>query len=74
MRWTEEMGMDDIVRLIGVEHVGDDAVLEGTDMIECMVAYLMTLCHNLVVEVMMAQYILAYHNESSLDIVLSQGL
>ena len=74
MRWTEEMGMDDIVRLIGVEHVGDDAVLEGTDMIECMVAYLMTLYHNLVVEVMIAQYILAYHKESSLDIVLFQGL
>ena len=74
MRWTEEMGMDDVVRLIGVEHVGDDTVLEGTDMVECMVANLMTLCHNLVVEVMMAQYILAYHKESSLDIVLSQGL
>ena len=74
VRWTEEMGMDDAVRLIGVEHVGDDTVLEGTDMVECMVAYLMTLCHNLVVEVMMAQYILAYHKESCLDIVLSQGL
>ena len=73
MRWTEEMGVDDVIRLVGVEHVGDDTMLEGTDMIKGMVTYLMPLCYNLVVEIVVAQYVFAHHEEGSLDIVLSQG-
>ncbi len=48
-------------------------MLEGTDMIEGMVTYLITLCYNLVVEIVVAQYVLAHHEEGSLDIVLSRG-
>ena len=48
-------------------------MLESTDVVECMVAHLMPLCHNLVVEVVVAQDILAHHKEGSLDVVFSQG-
>ena len=64
------MGVDDFVGLVGVEHIGDHTMLKGSNVVECMVAYLMALCHNLVVEVMIAQHVFSHHEECRLDVVL----
>ena len=74
MRRTEEMGVNQLVRLVGVQDVRDDTVLEGSDVVEGMVAHLVPFGNDLIIEVMVAQYVLAHHEEGRLDVVLPQCL
>lgn len=73
MRRTEQVGMDNVVGLGYIENICYSPMLESTDMVEGVVAHLMTFGNDLIVEVVVSQHIFANHKEGSLDIMFAKS-
>lgn len=67
------MGMDNVVGLGYIENICYSPMLESTDMVEGVVAHLMTFGNDLIVEVVVSQHIFANHKEGSLDIMFAKS-
>ena len=70
---AEEMGVDKLVGIVDIHGVGYRPVLEGTKMMEGVVAYLMSVGNNLLVELRILADVVADHEERGLDVELAQG-
>ena len=69
---SEEMGVDELVGLDDIEGIGNAHVLERTQVVEGMVAHLVALLNDAVVQVMVSQHVLAHHKEGGAHSELPQ--
>lgn len=67
------MGVDKLVGIVHIHGVGYRPVLEETKMMEGVVAYLMSVGNDLLVELRILADVVADHEERGLDVELAQG-
>ena len=66
--------MNQFVGLVRIDDVGNGPMFERSDVIESVIAHLMPLFNDLIIEVMVSQHILTDHEERCLDVVFPQRL
>ena len=66
--------MDELIGLFGVDGIGDDPMFESTDVIKSVIAHLMPICNNLIIEVVIAQHILTHHKERGSHVIAAKRL
>ena len=74
VRRTEKVGGEVAVGLVDIGDVSLGALLESLEVVEGMVTYTVTTLNNHLVLIWMLAYIVAYHKESSLDLVFVQHI
>ena len=71
---TEEVGVDKLVGLEGVDDVGYRPVLEGSQVVIGVVAYLVTFGLDALIELRVFIDIIAHHEESGFNVKLPEGV
>ncbi len=68
------MGTYQLIGFLYIIIIGECPVLESPQMIEGVIAHLMTFGHDTSVEVMIAEHILAHHEEGGLHAIVGECL
>lgn len=71
---TKEVAVDNLLRHVYVDEVSGCPMLEGVEVVESVVAHLVPLGYDLIVEIMVAEYILANHEEGGLYVISPQRI